>query len=519
MKNLKIKDVEDLHDGFLAVCEAVSQTLGAEGKYAVMENSDPYGQPIITKDGISVAKQIFFPDKFNNIGAFLAKQVAVNTLVKSGDSTTTSLVLSKAFLLEANGYFNKAVERGMDAGYKEVLEQIKELATPVNDQTLSKIAYISANNDQEIADIIMEAYSKVGVDGLIEVKENISSPNTTLTVNSGMMVSKGWKSPWFINNQNKATWEGEDVLVVSMEAYSADQALDNFLTENRFKEGNKLRPILIIMEQIADENFVQKLEQLAHRGVINCCLVQAPEFDHKRRALLEDIAIYTGGEVYVKGESEVIKAGVAKQVIVREDSTSIVIDNIETEAIKKRVSELKSQLETVKDKEFISKRIKLFNGASCLINVGGYTESESKERFDRVDDAIHAIRSAKMEGWIAGGGSTLAFISGRMKKQFLNKDEQYGYDLVKRVITAPLLQIVKNANRKHTTSFLKQGKDYLTPSKKRYGYGYNAKTDEISNLIEDGVIDSAKSIRVALDNAKSMASKLLNVGVVVTYNN
>ena len=154
MKNLKIKDVEDLHDGFLAVCEAVSQTLGAEGKYAVMENSDPYGQPIITKDGISVAKQIFFPDKFNNIGAFLAKQVAVNTLVKSGDSTTTSLVLSKAFLLEANGYFNKAVERGMDAGYKEVLEQIKELATPVNDQTLSKIAYISANNDQEIADII-----------------------------------------------------------------------------------------------------------------------------------------------------------------------------------------------------------------------------------------------------------------------------------------------------------------------------------------------------------------------------
>jgi len=505
MKNVSIKDTEELIKGFTTVCSAVAETLGAEGKYAILEAQDPYSPPIITKDGISVARQIFFPEKFNNIGAFLAKQVATKTLVKSGDSTTTSLVLAKGFIEKSDGVFNKAVERGIQRGYETVLDKLKELSVEVNAETLKSIATISANNDEKIGQIIIDAYDAVGMDGLIEVREDIDSPITKLEVSKGMVVNAGYASPWLINNQSNATWVNDDVLVACVEAYGIDEALDNFLTENKSK------PILLIMERF-DENLLAKLEGLVVKGVLNLCLLQAPDFDKKRRALLEDIALYTDGEVYIKGASEKVVCGLADRAVVYEGRTEIVKKEV-SEKVTNRISELKDQLTVVQDKDFLKQRIQKLEGKSCTIKVGGFTQSESKERFDRVEDAVSAVKSAKEEGWVAGGGSALVFISGQMNDTFENSDEQVGYELVKEVIRAPFYQIIANANRKD------KQEEYLKPTLYKYGVGYNAKTDRVSNLIEDGVIDSTKSIRVALDNAKSVAVQLLNVGVIVTYSN
>jgi chaperonin GroEL len=515
MKNISIKDTDELLNGFTAVCSAVAETLGAEGKYAILEAADPYSAPVITKDGFSVAKQIFFPEKFNNIGAYLAKQVATKTLQKSGDSTTTSLVLAKAFLKNANKYYNKAVERGLNIGYLEVIKKLNDLSVPVNSTTLKSIATISANNDEKIGQIIIDAYEAVGIDGLIDVVQDFDKSITELCTSKGMVVDSGYASPWLVNNQENATWSNENVLVICVEAYGIDALLDEWMS------ANKKQPILLIMERF-DEVLLAKIEGFVMKGTLDICLVQAPDFDKKRRALMEDTALYTEGNVYIKGTSTNVVHGIADRVIAYENRTEIIKKEV-SEDVLNRVEELKSQLKTVKDVEFIRKRIQKLEGLSCTIRVGGVTPSDSKERFDRVEDAVASVKSAKEEGWVAGGGTALAYISGTMQADFTNKDEQRGYNLMRDSIQAPLLQIVKNSNRKQESSPLHRlffgGKDYLQPALDTYGVGYNAKTDQISNLISDGVIDSTKSIRVALENSKSVVEKLLNVGVIVTYSN
>ena len=510
MQNIQIKNNTELLNGFLAVCDAVAETLGAEGKFAVMEDTDPYAPPIITKDGISVARKIHFPNKFNNIGAFLAKQVAAKTLTKSGDSTTTSLVLASAFVRNTK-YYNKAVERGLDFAHKEFLSIISKLTQKVDRDSLVKIATISANNDEKIGNIIIEAYDEVGYDGIIEVTQNSDSALTTKSVHKGYKVDKGWATPWMINNEKMATWEAEDVLIVCAETYESDDTI------KRFIEVNKKQPILLIMERFT-EQFRDELESLFKRGAINLCLVQAPDFDIKRRAFLEDISLYTGAEVYVKGQSPSIVSGKADRVVVGESSTSI-IQETPKEAVDLRIEELKQQMEAVTDKSFIKRRIQKLEGVSCVISVGGFTDTESKEKFDRVEDAVFAVKSSLANGWISGGGSTLVYISNQMKAKFSNKDEQYGYEIFKKTLQQPFLQILKNANRKQKEGFFSGGLDYLSPTTTQYGVGYNAKTDVISNLIEDGVLDSTKSIKVALENALSVSQRLLNVGVIVTYSN
>lgn len=515
MNNISIKDTDKLLEGFNAVCSAVAETLGAEGKYAILEAADPYSAPVITKDGISVARQIFFPEKFNNIGAFLAKQVATKTLQKSGDSTTTSLVLAQAFIKNANKYYNKAVERGLNIGYSEVLKKLNELSVKVDANTLKNIATISANNDEKIGQIIIDAYEAVGIEGLIDVVQDPDKVITELDVSKGMIVDSGYASPWLINNQQNATWSNENVLVVCVEAYGIDALLDEWMS------ANKKHPILLIMERF-DEVLLAKIEGFVMKGILDICLIQAPDFDKKRRALMEDTALYTDGNVYIKGTSTSVVHGIADRVTVYENRTEVIKKKV-SKGVVSRVKELKSQLKTVNDTEFIRKRVQKLEGLSCIIRVGGITQSEVKERFDRVEDAVAAVKSAKEEGWVAGGGTALAFISGSMKTNLANKDEQRGYDLMKQSILSPLLQIVKNSNRKQEDSRLLQlffgGKNYLKPALTTYGMGYNAKTDQISNLITDGVIDSTKSIRIALENSKSVAEKLLNVGVVVTYSN
>jgi len=523
MNNVQIKDLDELYNGFLHTCNAVSETLGAEGKLAVLEHVDPTMPPTVTKDGVSVASHIRFTNRVNNFGAILARQVAAKTLEKSGDSTTTSLVLSKAFLnnFPNKKKYNKAVERGIDIAYKEVLEHLKNYSQSITTDTLERIAVISANNDEYLGKLIVEAYEAVGgVHGIVEVKKNRESNETTLSKQKGMKIDKGYHSPFFINNQQSVTWEAENVLIAVLETWVSDSNIKTFIRDNRYDKDGKLQPILLVMEKTEDIDFVMDLEKFAKMNLYNICLITTPDLEKfKKLNHLSDIATYTEAEIYQPNQEEFveIKPGKADSVIVNSESTVIIRKNI-TEDTKKLISNLKKQLKVTKEEDFLRKRIQRLEGVSCIINVGGYTDSELDERFDRVDDSLKSVKSSIEEGWIVGGGSGLVYISGLMNNKFKNADEQLGYDLVKEVIKEPFKQILKNANRKEPTFLektFKRKSGYIEHSLKEYGIGYNAKTDKISNLIEDGVIDSTKSIRVAFDNAKSMAEKLLNIGVVV----
>lgn len=527
MNNVQIKELDDLYNGFLHTCEAVSETLGAEGKLAVLESADPLMPPTVTKDGVSVASHIRFVDPVNNFGAILARQVTAKTLEKSGDSTTTSLVFSKAFLkhFPNKSKYNKAVERGINYAYEEVLEKLKLHSRPTTKETLERIAVISANNDEDLGKLIVEAYEAVGgVEGIVEVRKAKETNQTTLSKQKGMKVEKGYYSPFFINNQQSVTWENDDVLVAVCETWVSDENIKGFIQKNRYRQDGSLQPVLIVMEKVEDINFVMDLEKFAKMNLYNICLVATPDIEKfKKINHLNDIATYTDAEVYQPSQDAVkeIVAGKADSVIVSSDTT-IIIKKKTSENVKKLVSNLKKQLKTTKEEDFLRKRIQRLEGVSCIINVGGYTDSEIDERYDRVDDSLKSVKSSIEEGWLPGGGSALVYISRNMKQTFSNKDEQLGYNLVKEVIKEPFKQILKNANRAEPNWFdkiFRNKKGYIEFSAKEFGVGYNAKTDKISDLIEDGVIDSTKSIRVAFNNAKSMAEKLLNIGVIVCQGN
>ncbi len=529
MNNVLIRQVEELEKGFLHVCDAVSETLGAEGKLAVLEHPDPTMPPTITKDGVSVANHIRFADKVQNFGAFLARMVAAKTLEKSGDSTTTSLVFSKAFLrnFKDKSKYNKAVERGLNAGYNEVVEKLTSISKPTDTDSIERIAVVSANNDEELGKLIIKSYNSVGTHGIVEVRKNKGTNETKLDVFKGMKIEKGYHSPFFINNNEAVSWEAEDVLVAVCESWISDENIKNFIKDNRYIDGDSdkgLQPLLLVMEKVEDLNFVMDLERFAQRNLYNICMISTPDVEKFRKVThLQDIALYTGAEIYQPSdEAKNIVAGKASSVIINSETTSIIQKETDVK-VEETVEMLKRQLPTTKDADFLKKRIQRLEGVSCIISVGGFTDSEIDERYDRVDDALKSVKSSIELGWIPGGGSALVHISGTMNRKFSSKDEQMGYELIKKVIQEPFLQIIRNANRRQSDNYFERlifgGKNYRKHSLKELGVGYNAKTDMISNLIDDGVIDSTKSILVAFQNSKSVAEKLLNVGVVVSFTN
>lgn len=513
---ISINDNKKLFEGFFTVCNAVSQTMGAQGKLAIMEN-EILGNPKVTKDGISTAKKIFFKDPFKNIGANLAKQIAAKTLVTAGDSTTTSLVLAKALVENSRlrqwgfgkkrYFYNKRVEQGMEIAYKTFCEYLKKLSEEIDDDSIKKVATVSSNNNDEIGDLVFKAYKAVGKGGIIDVQENHNSYFSDLEISKGMRLNKGWENPFLINNQKTAKFEGENAVVIIYEGYlGGDEVVQDFLQEVRNQDST--RPIVIVAERFHEDTVI-KITDLHQRGVLNITLVQCPEYEVKRKALLEDIAIFTGGKVFLQGgEEKKITAGTVDKVIVTESSCSFIKEDL-TEESKRKVEELKGQLQEVTDKDFIKRRIQNLEGVSATILVGGISESEIKEKFDRVDDSVRSVESAQEEGWISGGGSALVYIAELMRGNKLNSKEiQFGYNIVVDALDAPFKQICKNANRDY--------KNYYRQSQKIYGKGYNAFTDTKSNLIKDNIIDSTKSIRTALENAMSVTKLLLNTSVVIT---
>lgn len=511
MQNLLIRDTKKLYQGYLAVCDAVSETLGQEGKLALLENLDINLAPTITKDGISVAEMVRFKDKVLNFGALQAIASAARTLKYSGDSTTTTLVFAQGFLRNIKKeLFNKTVEKGIEKGFQEATNWIKELSKPVDRDLLIRIATTSANNDAELGLKIVEAYDKVGYDGIVEVKKDYGSSKTEVISQNGMKIDKGYSSPFFINNQHKGVWEAEKVLVASLEAWQSDENIMNFIKSKRRDESGNLQPILFFMEKENGE-FKEKLIELIQSNHMDVCLVVAPDGHNELMCTtnIKDLALFTEGVSYHPKHKEVVW-GYADSVIVDFDKTTIVRKKVSKE-VGKKIKELKSK---EKQDEFIKERIQRLEGVSCLISVGGNSVNDVNEIFDRVEDALSSVKSAVPEGYIVGGGSALLYISDNMKTN-LGRDEQLGYDLVKKVLQEPAKRILTNANRKQGNWLF--GKDYFSDSKKTYGLGYNAKTDKISNLVEDGVIDSAKSIRVALDSAKDSAVKMLLTNVIVTF--
>lgn len=498
---------EKLIEGFNVTCDAVSRTLGAEGKLAVLENTQN-GVPRVTKDGVSVARHIVEDDPVKYQGVLLAKQAAVKTLVDVGDNTTTTLVLARAIVKEAGENFNKKVEFGMDEAHKDAQRYLNKFAKKTNKKTVRDIATVSANNDKKIGEIIAQAYEESNQgEGIIDSIQSLKEKSVSLKVSSGMKLERGYYDSKLVNNQEKGQFEAEKCHILVFEGFEIHESRPvlDFLNSKK----NSGEAVLVITERLGEARFV--LETLGNwvKAGVNICLIEAPMYnsDDSRIQMMKDIALYTGGKVYKQGQVEPLEVGMAEKVSVTMNSTNLI--NQRSEAVEEKLKELRGILEDdelEKDENFLKHRIKSLESKSVTVVVGGDIDSSRMEVFDRVDDAIKAVKSVLLEGYVAGGGSTLAHISNLMNRTFDNPDMQFGYDAFKRALLSPLKQICENARR--------DPEEHLKKAFEIYGWGYNGSTDETSNLLKDSIIDSKKGISVALKNAKATAILILNIDVI-----
>ena len=508
---------EKLMKGVDQLANAVKVTLGPKGRNVMVGKA--YGAPTVTKDGVSVAKEIELEDAFENLGAQMAKEVASKTNYAAGDGTSTATVLAQAITREglknvAAGANPMDIKRGMDKAVDAVIEKLAKMAVKINGKEhIAQVATISANNDAEIGELLANAMEKVGKDGVITLEES-KTAETTLDVVEGMQFDRGYLSPYFATNTDTMEVNLEDpfILLYDKKISSMKDLLP--ILEQVAKQGKAL---LIVAEDV-DGEALATLVVNKIRGTLKVAAVKAPGFGDRRKAMLQDIAILTGGalvseETGAKLEDAPITVlGRAKSVTITKDNTTIVEGAGNADAIKARVNQIKKQIETTTsdyDREKLQERLAKLAGGVAVIKVGAATEVEMKEKKDRVDDAMHATRAAVEEGIVPGGG--VAFIraaSAIDELKFENTDEATGAKIIRRAIEEPLRQIVKNAGLEDSVivNKVKEGKD---------GYGYNAKTDAYEDLIKAGVIDPAKVTKTALKNASSIASMLLSTDCVI----
>ena len=504
--------------GVNTLADAVKVTLGPKGRNVVLEKS--FGAPRITKDGVSVAKEIELEDKFENMGAQMVKEVASRTNDEAGDGTTTATVLAQAIVKEglkqvAAGLNPMDLKRGIDMATAKVVEAIKDMARPVNDSAeVAQVGTISANGEAEIGRQIADAMQKVGNEGVITVEEN-KGMETETTVVEGMQFDRGYLSPYFVTNADKMTAELEDCMILLHEKkLSSLQPLVPLLEQVIQSQ----KPLLIIAEDVEGEALatlvVNKL-----RGGLKIAAVKAPGFGDRRKAMLQDIAILTGGQVIsedlgMKLESVTMDMlGTAKKIQITKDETTIVDGAGEKAEIEARVAQIRAQIEETTsdyDREKLQERVAKLAGGVAVIRVGGMTEVEVKERKDRVDDALNATRAAVQEGVIVGGGVALVQAGkGLEGLAGANADQNAGIAIVRRAIEAPLRQIAENAG---VDGAVVAGKIRESSDK---NFGYNAQTDEYGDMFSFGVIDPAKVTRTALEDAASVAGLLITTEAMV----
>jgi chaperonin GroEL len=504
--------------GVNILADAVKVTLGPKGRNVVLDKS--FGAPRITKDGVSVAKEIELEDKFENMGAQMVKEVASRTNDEAGDGTTTATVLAQAIVKEgmksvAAGMNPMDLKRGIDLATSNVVEAIKNAARPVSDSDeVAQVGTISANGEAEIGRQIADAMQKVGNEGVITVEEN-KGLETETDVVEGMQFDRGYLSPYFVTNADKMTAELEDCIVLLHEKkLSSLQPMVPLLEQVIQSQ----KPLLIIAEDVEGEALatlvVNKL-----RGGLKIAAVKAPGFGDRRKAMLQDIAILTGGQVIsedlgMKLESVTMDMlGSAKKIQITKDETTIVDGAGEKAEIEARVTQIRNQIEETTsdyDREKLQERVAKLAGGVAVIRVGGMTEIEVKERKDRVDDALNATRAAVQEGIVVGGGVALVQAGKTLEGlEGANSDQNAGISIVRKAIEAPLRQIAENAG---VDGSVVAGKIRESEDLK---FGYNAQTDEYGDMFKFGVIDPAKVVRTALEDAASIAGLLITTEAMV----
>ncbi len=513
-----IKAREELKKGVDALADAVKVTLGPKGRNVIIEKK--FGAPHITKDGVSVAREVELEDAFQNMGAQLVKEVASKTGDDAGDGTTTATVLAQSIINVglknvAAGANPMDIKRGIDKAVGVVVENIKDMAQEVGDdfKKIEDVARISANNDEAIGSLIAEAMKKVKKEGVITVDE-AKGTETTVDIVEGMQFDRGYISPYFVTNTEKMECEMESPYILIF-----DKKISNLkdmlpILEATAQSG---RPLLIVAEDV-DQEALATLVVNRLRGSLKICAVKAPGFGDRRKEMLEDIAVLTGGVVIseekgMKLESATIEyLGRAEKVTVNKENTTIVNGNGASEAIASRVAQIKAQIEQTTsdyDREKLQERLAKLAGGVAVLHIGAPSEVEMKEKKDRVDDALSATRAAIAEGIVPGGG--VAYIRCVAKLEDLkgeNDDETTGIQIVKRAIEEPLRQIVANAGV--------EGAVVVQKVKEGEGdYGYNARKGVYENLLAAGVIDPAKVTRVALENAASIAGMFLTTECVI----
>ena len=503
--------------GVNILANAVKATLGPKGRNAVLEKS--FGAPTVTKDGVSVAKEIELKDKFENMGAQMVKEVASNTSDEAGDGTTTATVLAQAIIREglkavASGRNPMDIKRGIDKAVTAAIEELKKLSKPCKDsKAIAQVGTISANSDESIGKTIADAMEKVGKEGVITVEEG-SGLDNELDVVEGMQFDRGYLSPYFINNQANQTTELEKpyVLLVDKKISNIRELLP--VLEGVAKAG---RPLLVVAEDVEGEALATLVVNNI-RGILKVAAVKAPGFGDRRKAMLADIGVLTGGtvisdEVGLSLEKVSLNdLGEAKKIVVEKENTTIIDGHGKATDIKARVESIRQQIEEATsdyDKEKLQERVAKLSGGVAVIKVGAATEIEMKEKKARVEDALHATRAAVEEGVVPGGGVALIRAQKALDKlEGANEDQTVGIAILRRSIEEPLRQIVENAGEDAAVILnkVKDGKG---------SYGYNAASGHFGDLIEAGILDPTKVTRLALQNAASVAGLLLTTEVMV----
>ncbi len=503
--------------GVNSLANAVKATLGPKGRNAVLEKS--FGAPTVTKDGVSVAKEIELKDKFENMGAQMVKEVASNTSDEAGDGTTTATVLAQAIIREgmkavASGRNPMDIKRGIDKAVIVATEDIKKLAKPCKDnKAIAQVGTISANSDDSIGKTIAQAMEKVGKEGVITVEEGSGLQNE-LDVVEGMQFDRGYLSPYFINQQANQTAELDKpyILLVDKKISNIREMLP--VLEGVAKAG---RPLLVIAEDVEGEALATLVVNNI-RGILKVAAVKAPGFGDRRKAMLQDIATLTGGtvisdEVGLQLEKATLNdLGEAKKIVVEKENTTIIDGAGKNADIKARVESIRQQIEEATsdyDKEKLQERVAKLSGGVAVIKVGAATEIEMKEKKARVEDALHATRAAVEEGVVPGGGVALIRATKSLEKlEGVNEDQTVGIRILARSIEEPLRQIVENAGDDAAVILnqVKSGKG---------AYGYNAATGEYGDMLDFGILDPAKVTRLALQNAASVAGLLLTTEVMI----
>jgi chaperonin GroEL len=507
---------EKILRGVNVLADAVTATLGPRGRNVILEKS--YGAPNVTKDGVTVAKEIELEDKFENMGAQMVKEVASKTSDVAGDGTTTATVLARAIFTEGlkmvvAGHDPMSLKRGIERAVTRIVEELKTLSKPTKDQKeIAQVGTISANNDPTIGEMIAEAMSKVGKEGVITVEE-AKSLDTNLDVVEGMQFDRGYLSPYFVTDPERmeATLEEAYILIHEKKISSMKDLLP--VLEQVARAG---KPLLVIAEEVEGEALATLVVNKI-RGTLQVCSVKAPGFGDRRKAMLEDIAVLSGGrmiaeELGIKLENVTLKdLGRCKRITVDKDNTTLIDGAGKKSDIEGRIKQIRNQVEETTsdyDREKLQERLAKLVGGVAVIKVGAATEVEMKEKKARVEDAMHATRAAVEEGVVPGGGVALIRCQPALDALKVSEEERFGVNIVRRAIEEPLRHIAKNAGA--------EGAIVLDKVRSGKGaFGYNAATEEYEDLLKSGIIDPTKVVRTALQNAASVAALMLTTEAMV----